>query len=427
MKLYLDNFKGFRKTMISFVDANFFVGENSTGKTAILNLMELMSNSNFWLQPSFNIKGIELGHFSEIVNQFSDDKSYFCIGIEFEKTETEGDKAIKQLNRELLKFKNVKGAPEIDSFKFIAGSTTVCCEVFEKKSVKLHFSDINSDLSFEKWIESSEYCREEIMQLPENSREYPYAVLKTIVNSYVRGKDVDFHYGNVTIPEELSRLRWIAPIRARAKRIYESYRISYSPEGDHIPLRLNSIISSKKQNAKKLVEALNRFGHESGLFDELKTPNFSKSVESPFYLSVKYGNIDMNITNVGYGVGQVLPIVVEMLSAKKACIAIQQPEVHLHPKAQAAFGGLVYDSITNNKNVYFIETHSEYAINRFRYLMYKGNSKSKIRGQVLFFTKDNEGTHVQEIPFDQCGSYPEEMPMEYGQFFVDEEMRMLEF
>lgn len=427
MKLYLDNYKGFRKTVIPFVDANFFVGENSTGKTAILNLMELMSNSNFWLQPSFNIRGVELGHFSEIVNQYSDDKTYFCVGIEFEKADVESEKTNQHANRELLKFKNVKGSPEIDTFQFVVGSKTVCCEVFSKKSIKLHLSESITDISFEEWVESNEFEVEEVMELPENTSEFPYAVLKTIVNSYVRGKDIDFHYGNVTVPDELSSMRWMAPIRARAKRIYESYKISYSPEGDHIPLRLNNIFSSKSQNAKDIVETLKKFGIESGLYDELKTPNFSKNIESPFYLSVKYGRIDMNITNVGYGVGQVLPIVVEMLSSKKACIAMQQPEVHLHPKAQAAFGELVYESIIKNKNAFFIETHSEYAINRFRYLMHKSTLKSKIKGQVLFFTRNSNGTHVYAIPFDQDGAYPEELPEEFGKFFIDEEMKMLEF
>ena len=40
--LYLDNYKGFVKTFIPCLDVNFFVGENSTGKTAILNLLNII-------------------------------------------------------------------------------------------------------------------------------------------------------------------------------------------------------------------------------------------------------------------------------------------------------------------------------------------------------------------------------------------------
>ena len=52
--LYLDNYKGFVKTFIPFLDVNFFVGENSTGKTAILNLLNILSTPSFWISPEFN-------------------------------------------------------------------------------------------------------------------------------------------------------------------------------------------------------------------------------------------------------------------------------------------------------------------------------------------------------------------------------------
>lgn len=63
MELYIDNYKGFSDTLITFDDVNFFVGENSTGKTAVLNLLEVISQPNFWVVPDFNSDDIELGYF----------------------------------------------------------------------------------------------------------------------------------------------------------------------------------------------------------------------------------------------------------------------------------------------------------------------------------------------------------------------------
>ena len=65
--LYLDNYKGFVKTFIPFLDVNFFVGENSTGKTAVLNLLNILSSPKFWISPEFNNETVELGYFDEIV------------------------------------------------------------------------------------------------------------------------------------------------------------------------------------------------------------------------------------------------------------------------------------------------------------------------------------------------------------------------
>ena len=52
--LFVENFKGFKKEYLEFKDFNFFVGENSTGKTSLLSLINLVSRPNFWLSPDFN-------------------------------------------------------------------------------------------------------------------------------------------------------------------------------------------------------------------------------------------------------------------------------------------------------------------------------------------------------------------------------------
>ena len=44
MRLFLDNYKGFVDTIISIKDVNFLVGENSSGKTSVLKLLEVISS-----------------------------------------------------------------------------------------------------------------------------------------------------------------------------------------------------------------------------------------------------------------------------------------------------------------------------------------------------------------------------------------------
>ena len=64
--LYIDNYKGFVDTYIPFEDVNFLVGNNSTGKTSIVNLITLISNPSFWMNPNFNTETIEMGYFDDI-------------------------------------------------------------------------------------------------------------------------------------------------------------------------------------------------------------------------------------------------------------------------------------------------------------------------------------------------------------------------
>ena len=66
--LYVNNYRGFSKTFIKLTDVNFLLGENSTGKTSILSLINIISNQKFWFSQEFNTDEVELGYFSEIIS-----------------------------------------------------------------------------------------------------------------------------------------------------------------------------------------------------------------------------------------------------------------------------------------------------------------------------------------------------------------------
>ena len=67
--LYLDNFRGFSNTVIPLKPVNFLVGENSTGKTSLLALLNLLSSSSFWLSQDFNSADYEFGGFKDILSK----------------------------------------------------------------------------------------------------------------------------------------------------------------------------------------------------------------------------------------------------------------------------------------------------------------------------------------------------------------------
>ena len=115
-----------------------------------------------------------------------------------------------------------------------------------------------------------------------------------------------------------------------------------------------------------------------------------------------------------------------MLLEKSHLFSIQQPEVHLHPRAQAAFGEFIYTNHTEFKNKFIIETHSDFTINRFRYCLYE-NKNEKIKSQVVFFERCDTGTKLTFLNLNNKGQYPEDIPDSFGSFFIDEELKMLEF
>ena len=218
-----------------------------------------------------------------------------------------------------------------------------------------------------------------------------------------------------------------SPVRAQAKPYYDSYERDFVPDGDHIAFYLKLCFEKRNGKANSIIETLNKFGLESSLFEGVEVESFSSSsASSPFSLDMKYGKVKVNISNVGYGVSQVMPLIVEMLRRRKTQIAIPQPEVHLHPKAQCAFGTLVFNNWKDNANLYLLETHSEYMINRFRYEMFHAEKKPKGKAQVLFFERTDTGNVITVLPIGKDGKFACDVPDSYGDFFVDEELKMLD-
>jgi len=74
---------------------------------------------------------------------------------------------------------------------------------------------------------------------------------------------------------------------------------------------------------------------------------------------------DVSFRDIGLGTSQMLPIVISALSNRNKLIAIEQPEIHLHPALQAELGDLFIESaLGENGNHFILETHSEHLILR---------------------------------------------------------------
>ena len=65
-------------------------------------------------------------------------------------------------------------------------------------------------------------------------------------------------------------------------------------------------------------------------------------------------------------------------------------------------------------------------INRFRYEMHHAEKKPKGEAQVLFFERTEAGNVITVMPIVKNGRFNCEIPDSYGDFFVDEELRMLD-
>ena len=80
---------------------------------------------------------------------------------------------------------------------------------------------------------------------------------------------------------------------------------------------------------------------------------------------VDQGGVSANIRDVGFGISQVLPIVVQNRLSQNKTLLIEQPEIHLHPTHQAELGDMfIRSALGKQHNTLLLETHSECLILR---------------------------------------------------------------
>src|SRR5262249_9598219 len=102
---------------------------------------------------------------------------------------------------------------------------------------------------------------------------------------------------------------------------------------------------------------------------------------------------------------------------------IQQPEVHLHPRAQAELGTLLATISKTRSKQLLIETHSDYIIDRVRMEVRKESIKPA-HVIILYFELERSEVTGHPIEMDENGNLLETTPS-YRSFFLEEEGRFL--
>jgi len=128
-------------------------------------------------------------------------------------------------------------------------------------------------------------------------------------------------------------------------------------------------------------------------------------------------NVAVQLADVGVGASQVLPILIGgFMSVPGTTLVIEQPELHLHPAAQAEMGDALIEMMRGERIV-IIETHSEHLVRRIQRRIADGTlNEDKVA--IYYTERTGRGTEIIRIPLDERGSFLSESLPE-GFFDVD--------
>lgn len=133
----------------------------------------------------------------------------------------------------------------------------------------------------------------------------------------------------------------------------------------------------------------------------------------------------VNIADVGIGVSQTLPVSVALLAAKPGqLVYIEQPEIHLHPRAQTAMAQVLADAAMRGVRV-VAETHSSLLLLGVQTLVAEGKLPPELVKLHWFKQGDDGATTIRSADLDEGGAFGD-WPEDFGDVSLDAQDRFLD-
>jgi hypothetical protein len=132
----------------------------------------------------------------------------------------------------------------------------------------------------------------------------------------------------------------------------------------------------------------------------------------------------VNIADVGLGLSQCLPVLVALLAAERGTIVhLEQPELHLHPRAQAALAPFLLEAA--RRGVFVVaETHSSLILQSLQTQVALDRAQDFVK--LHWFWRDSDGaTHVDSADFDEAGAFGN-WPVDFGDVELQAEGRYID-
>jgi hypothetical protein len=212
---------------------------------------------------------------------------------------------------------------------------------------------------------------------------------------------------------------YLGPLRTKTERLYswtgmEPESVGYAGENSVAAIlaaRNRKISLGYKKIAKPFEQIIAMKLKEMNLIEEFKVnPISEQRQEYEVKVRTKGSKDWVDLPDVGFGISQVLPVLVQCFYAPaNSIIIMEQPEIHLHPNAQSALADVMIDVINSRENgkdrniQLIIETHSEHFLRRLQRRIAE-NVVSQEKVSAYFANVSRTPAKLEPLQIDMFGS-----------------------
>lgn len=231
----------------------------------------------------------------------------------------------------------------------------------------------------------------------------------------------------------LDELYYLGPLRSPAKRVYQwsgDTPLDVGAQGEYSIAALlaaseqgRTLNRGYRQHRQRFDAFIAKWLVDLGIINEFQVKPVAKGrKEYEVLVRTRRGSPEVKLTDVGFGVSQVLPALVQAFYCPPgSTVWMEQPEIHLHPMAQANLADAMISAVQAYENgaprgtQLIIETHSEHFLTRLQ----RRVAERRIHAgdiAVYFVSNGRQGAELEELKLDEQGeisNWPEN-------FFGDE-------
>ncbi|MCY4106077.1 MAG: DUF3696 domain-containing protein [Chloroflexi bacterium] len=425
-RLRLQNFKSWADTQdIPLKPITAFFGPNSSGKTSLLQALLLLKqtadSSDRGLVFHFGNKNtpVELGDFESVVHKHDTDKALeisldWKLPSSLKITDTNTNQSIVE-SKDIGFTVATHAAAEklrkpllVDEMSYLVGNSK-----FGMRPKGNKYELFSSGANGEGFEFTRSRGRPWDIPSPDKCYGFPDAVRAYFQNA---GFLADLQ---LALEERLENLYYLGPLRAYPERRYSwsgAQPIDMGQTGESV---VDAILASRERGEKigrgrgkprlTVEQYVAHWLKELGLIHDFRIEPLAQ--DSPVFevrIRKSRNSSEVLITDVGFGVSQILPVLVLCLYAPPgSTVILEQPEIHLHPAVQAGLADILIETWKNkNRRVQIlIESHSEHLLRRLQRRIAESHMDITDNDVRLFFCEMSSGrSRITALDLDMFGN-----------------------